>query len=39
MSIFQTILTILLASVPIVLWGYVFSYYDGVVFKIHKFLF
>ncbi|MDD2745757.1 MAG: PrsW family glutamic-type intramembrane protease [Candidatus Gracilibacteria bacterium] len=39
MSIFQTILTILLASVPIVLWGYVFSYYDGIVFKIHKFLF
>jgi RsiW-degrading membrane proteinase PrsW (M82 family) len=39
MSIFQILLTILLASVPIVLWGYVFSYYDGIEFKLHKFIF
>lgn len=35
----QILLTILLASVPIVIWGYVFSYYDGVAFQLHKFLF
>lgn len=33
------LLTILLASVPVVIWGYVFSYYDGVVFRLHKFVY
>lgn len=39
MSIVQILLTILFASVPIAIWGYVFSYYDGVEFQLHKFLF
>jgi len=39
MPVFQILLTILLASIPVVIWGYVFSYYDGVVFKLHKFIY
>lgn len=39
MPVFQMLLTILLASVPVVIWGYVFSYYDGVVFRLHKFVY
>ncbi len=39
MTILQILLTIFFVSVPIVVWGYVFSYYDRVAFQLHKFIF
>jgi hypothetical protein len=39
MSILEILASALLGCLPILLWAYVFSYFDGVEFRIHRFIF
>ena len=38
MDYFVLALSIVLAGIPILLWGYVFAYFDGVEFKLSQFM-
>jgi hypothetical protein len=37
MDYFEILLSIVLAGIPILLWGYVFAYFDGAEFELSQF--
>lgn len=38
MALLQNLLALILVFIPVLLWGYVFSYFDGVEFRVRKFV-
>ncbi len=39
MSIFETFVSVVFGCIPVILWAYIFSYFDGVQFRIHRFVY
>lgn len=37
MDYFELLLSIVFAGIPILLWGYVFAYFDGTEFELSQF--